>query len=185
MPSHTCFECGKICAYPIKDKVLVNVGQDNKFKLMIYKRKNVFFCSESCRNIYIERVKEEINTQIENYTTPDLLREEYNRGYEDGSSESYKSRKSEVEESYMKGINDGIKMSKICFRCQKRTIESVHHIIPKGFGGENNIENLITLCNECHDIVEEETYNLLSAGKTYSTSDLLTFIKGGFPSNIM
>ena len=31
---------------------------------------------------------------------------------------------------------------------------TVHHIIPRGEGGGDNYENLITLCSECHDLVE-------------------------------
>lgn len=43
-----------------------------------------------------------------------------------------------------------------CFRCEskRRRGLSVHHIVPRSEGGEDNLENLITLCNKCHDIVE-------------------------------
>jgi hypothetical protein len=49
-----------------------------------------------------------------------------------------------------------IERDKKCFRCntrQKRKL-TVHHIIPRDGGGEENPENLITLCRACHDIVE-------------------------------
>lgn len=33
-----------------------------------------------------------------------------------------------------------------------------HHIIPRSDGGTLHADNLITLCNKCHDIVEEKQY---------------------------
>jgi hypothetical protein len=43
-----------------------------------------------------------------------------------------------------------------CYRCEtkRRRGLSVHHIMSRADGGEDNPENLITLCLECHDIVE-------------------------------
>ena len=35
-----------------------------------------------------------------------------------------------------------------------------HHITPRGEGGADDIENLITLCNSCHDIVEVAGYRI-------------------------
>ena len=43
-----------------------------------------------------------------------------------------------------------------CYRCEsknKRSL-SVHHIIPRREGGGDNMENLITLCLTCHDLIE-------------------------------
>lgn len=48
-----------------------------------------------------------------------------------------------------------------CLRCDKKFSArwlSVHHLIPRSEGGEDNLENLVTLCNKCHDIVEIEGY---------------------------
>jgi len=44
-----------------------------------------------------------------------------------------------------------------CAMCGKELPEiesTIHHIIPRKNGGENNIENLIGLCNRCHNIAE-------------------------------
>jgi hypothetical protein len=44
-----------------------------------------------------------------------------------------------------------------CYRCDKKFPSSklsVHHIIPRVDGGSNDITNLISLCNPCHDYVE-------------------------------
>lgn len=42
-----------------------------------------------------------------------------------------------------------------CRRCQRQTSSlSLHHIIPRELHGSNEDENLITLCNKCHDWVE-------------------------------
>ena len=45
-----------------------------------------------------------------------------------------------------------------CQRCDKRNGQgrglSAHHLMPRSEGGADDIENLITLCNSCHDLVE-------------------------------
>lgn len=44
-----------------------------------------------------------------------------------------------------------------CIRCDGQfdmMSLTVHHMIPRANGGGNNIENLISLCSECHDFVE-------------------------------
>lgn len=44
-----------------------------------------------------------------------------------------------------------------CMRCDQRlavTELTAHHIIPRSQGGPDTLHNLITLCCECHDIVE-------------------------------
>jgi 5-methylcytosine-specific restriction endonuclease McrA len=53
-----------------------------------------------------------------------------------------------------------------CFRCRKHSINgkglSVHHIIPRDEGGSNDYNNLITLCHDCHDLVEVENLRSLA-----------------------
>lgn len=44
-----------------------------------------------------------------------------------------------------------------CQSCRQRLPAyalSVHHIIPRTEGGTNILENLITLCHHCHDLIE-------------------------------
>ena len=41
-----------------------------------------------------------------------------------------------------------------CQRCKSPRFVTVHHIVPRDQGGSDAIENLITLCRECHDEVE-------------------------------
>ena len=55
----------------------------------------------------------------------------------------------------------------------------MHHIIPRNFGGEDNPENLILLCNDCHNEVELMTDNLLQE-KMYDVDVLRSFIINGF-----
>lgn len=45
-----------------------------------------------------------------------------------------------------------------CQRCEKKSRQGLqaHHLIPREEGGADDIENLITLCNPCHDFVEIE-----------------------------
>lgn len=41
-----------------------------------------------------------------------------------------------------------------CRHCSTRENLTVHHIVPKRHGGPTTVENLLTLCRSCHDIVE-------------------------------
>lgn len=45
-----------------------------------------------------------------------------------------------------------------CQRCEKTSRQGMqaHHIVPRDRGGADDIHNLITLCNKCHDVVEIE-----------------------------
>lgn len=53
-----------------------------------------------------------------------------------------------------------------CQRCERRSgngkLLTVHHIMPRSEGGSNDLFNLVTLCNECHDTVEIAGYRLLA-----------------------
>lgn len=53
-----------------------------------------------------------------------------------------------------------------CYRCEKRNKAgkglSVHHLLPRAEGGEDEMSNLVTLCHPCHDIVEVENYRTLA-----------------------
>ena len=53
-----------------------------------------------------------------------------------------------------------------CYRCFKQNKSgqglSVHHIIPRDVGGQDEADNLITLCHPCHDFVELENFRSLS-----------------------
>lgn len=52
-----------------------------------------------------------------------------------------------------------------CYRCEKRNKTgqglSVHHVIPRIDNGPDELDNLITLCHECHDYVEMQGYTTL------------------------
>jgi len=44
-----------------------------------------------------------------------------------------------------------------CAMCRKEIPEielTIHHVVPRKIGGGNYIENLIGLCDRCHDIAE-------------------------------
>jgi len=38
-----------------------------------------------------------------------------------------------------------------CYLCNSKIDLSLHHILPKKFGGGTEIDNLVPLCSECHD----------------------------------
>ena len=44
--------------------------------------------------------------------------------------------------------------NRTCKKCGKNPAKQVHHIIPLRNGGENKVENLITLCKRCHNIAD-------------------------------
>ena len=37
-----------------------------------------------------------------------------------------------------------------CALCDSTQYIQIHHAVPRGQGGTNNIQNLITLCQDCH-----------------------------------
>ena len=47
-----------------------------------------------------------------------------------------------------------------CLRCEKSSRQGMqaHHLIPRDQGGADDVTNLVTLCNNCHDIVEIAGY---------------------------
>lgn len=57
-----------------------------------------------------------------------------------------------------KKLEDINKSTHKCMRCGNNEVYlSDHHIIPRDYGGRDNVENLIELCNSCHDYVEIKT----------------------------
>lgn len=63
------------------------------------------------------------------------------------------------------------------FRCQgcfKRKVPkgfTVHHINPRANGGNDDLDNLITLCFECHDIVEEMNLRTAEEIRGFNTAE--------------
>ena len=51
---------------------------------------------------------------------------------------------------------------------------SVHHIIPRSYGGGNNLGNLITVCEPCHKTVESITEQILNSGFVLNADDART-----------
>jgi len=48
-----------------------------------------------------------------------------------------------------------------CVNCGKN-VEVIHHIYPKGRGGKDELNNLICLCLECHDMVHTGGHTFIS-----------------------
>jgi len=96
-----------------------------------------------------------------------------------------KARKEGYNEGFSDGYNAMFSITKIseliCPRCNKRNVSTIHHLIPRRWGGKDNVENLLLLCKECHDEIEEYTYNLFKKGKTFSPDVLRNFVLFGFP----
>lgn len=86
---------------------------------------------------------------------------------------------------YNKGDNSKRKAKGInmCYKCGDITANGCdHHIIPRSFGGSSLKDNLVYLCNRCHDYVEIKTYELLNKHMIYDSRILKLYIKGEFPT---
>lgn len=130
--------------------------------------------------LYYEKFKDIIEDKLD-----DIIEEEL-RYREDDIRNDEKERIMKeldgLDDDFMKGVEYGIEVSKICPHCRKNIIESVHHVMPRKYGGGNYKENIIPLCNKCHDKIEILTDELLVGKHCYTVNDLLCFIRYGFPN---
>jgi hypothetical protein len=162
---------------------------DTSNKSIIYKeiKDNVIkcFCNENCYNFW----KEDNKFEDENYKI--LLKEKENLEIDINIlKEEIESLKENLKDEYNKGYINGLdsykqvlKIRNICPHCKNHIIESVHHIIPRKFNGNDDADNLIALCFKCHDKIEILTYELFISNKKYSQNELFGFIiNDNFPN---
>ena len=45
---------------------------------------------------------------------------------------------------------------RVCFTCGTRHDLTIHHIKPRRHGGKTELKNLMALCGNCHDYVEQQ-----------------------------
>ena len=68
-----------------------------------------------------------------------------------------------------------------CGYCENLKILQEHHILPKCYGGDNDIKNLVVLCPNCHKIrhLEFDTFieNSLNSGNRINKLTLGEFLK--------
>lgn len=64
-----------------------------------------------------------------------------------------------------------------CLGCGRTKRLEVHHLIPIIYGGEDEFDNLITLCNKCHGMSEPRI-------SIYEIKLLYPRFKSFFPKNI-
>jgi len=93
-------------------------------------------------------------------------------------NEQIRTSKKRVKSDKCKNVKKHIKT---CYRCDKKKKGCLHHIIPKYFGGRNDKDNLVYLCDECHDYVEIKTYELLTKSMIYDNKILRLYIVSDFP----
>lgn len=149
---------------------------------IVQSNRDFYFCSEDCRLDYLEDRKKEEEHRLKDTT---LYQKGYEEGKEEGSLITEKEKEDRWYEGYLEGLGEGIRTSHICRRCRKSSVESIHHILPRKYGGGNNIENLSLLCEKCHNFVEIKTEDLLSKGKRYSVTVLKSFIENNsFPKEV-
>ncbi len=97
----------------------------------------------------------------------------YNVGFNDAKKNS---------DDFYDGVIFGIKQSKYCLHCKKNIVESIHHIIPRKYGGFSGEENIIALCNKCHDRIEILTEDLYVNNRHPTIDCLKVYIENGFPN---
>lgn len=44
-----------------------------------------------------------------------------------------------------------------CRHCNRRSMLTPHHVIYQSHGGKDDLDNLLTLCMSCHDLVHAKT----------------------------
>ena len=67
-------------------------------------------------------------------------------------------------------------LKRICPVCRKNKVESIHHIIPRKYNGNDDKTNKVWLCNSCHDIIEEQTEDWIELGRMYDSAVLRNLI---------
>ena len=75
-----------------------------------------------------------------------------------------------------------------CLLCQKGPVEHKHHIRPKSLGGADTLENLVGLCNQCHDKIHKKQGKALErlskkkegSNKKYAAASVVNQIMGRF-----
>ena len=58
-----------------------------------------------------------------------------------------------------------------CYFCNRQDILEKHHIIPKSMGGKNDIENILSLCPNCHRILHKSMKLTLVSNNKLVTYD--------------
>jgi len=179
-----CLEC--------TDKFVPEEGIKHPFE------KNEFFCSKDCLIIYIQNlidvVVSEYEVKFDSVLTKEI--EEHIRDEKEEKENLFVSDiiEREKQSSYDKGYDEGFmsgyleseRKSKLCPVCNQKFIESLHHIRPRKYGGYTTVQNIIGLCNKCHDDVEEKTEDIIQLwkkqNKEINVSSLKHYILNGFPN---
>jgi len=178
---HKCLECNGECDEQKKiENVSASKGDSKKY-----------FCSTNCCYNYVQRLIDMLETEH------NIKFEFYDEGLEEREEKEARKKESienEKQSSYDKGYDEGfqygyleaIKSVKLCPVCGQKIIESLHHIRPRKYGGLTTVQNIIGLCNKCHDKVECDTEQViqlwLKQSKEISIALLKHYILNGFPS---
>ena len=123
-----------------------------------------------------------VKESIKRITTKSTEIENVKQAQEDINSIAYDEFMNSVFKTPNKKTTEPRKIPKdICPVCQKNTVQSKHHIIPRKYTENNDKINLIWLCNSCHDEIELKTEDWIESGKLYSSGILRRMIiKKGF-----
>ncbi len=147
-----------------------------------------FFCSNSCGEVFSIRAKDKILTDLKD-TFGDL---ELDNNVIKILKDKIYTLQFELEDQiyeaemrgYFKGLDEFMLKRGICPHCKNKNIQSIHHIIPRKFGGQDDPLNLIPLCNKCHDVIEILTDDLFSSGQTNIGELTMFIVNKSFPNKV-
>ena len=98
----------------------------------------------------------------------------------DGRQEGYESALQEKRQEIQQAVVDAA----YCRRCQIREAGSMHHLVPRSYGGGDGLKNLVPLCDSCHDRVEVLTERLMDSGCDRGVGELRGYVENGFPLEV-
>lgn len=113
-------------------------------------------------------------------TKVEALEEMKERAYERGHDDGYANAAGDVFDAKRQALVE----HGVCRRCRKRDADSLHHIIPRERGGEDDMQNTIPLCDGCHDRVEILTEKMLESREEVSAATLRGYIVSEFPVEV-
>jgi len=100
---------------------------------------------------------------------------------EEARKEGYENAVSDLEASIPTGVDEAVLEEAICRRCQQTDAQSMHHIIPRSFGGDDRFKNKIPLCSRCHNEVEILTERYIQRKGEPTIRTMRDYVENGFP----
>ena len=172
-----CVECNN--RFPSKDAIV--------FSELTLSRK---FCSVNCLEMFVQRLLDSIQSKYGVFLDVNKKEEKENLNFfnERLEQEKQSSFDNGFDEGFRIGYLDAIKSTKLCPVCNVKLVESLHHILPRKYGGFTSLKNVIALCDNCHNKIEGQTEKVIQKWfvnkKDTSIETLKMYILKGFPEEL-